>query len=309
VVIRSSSSRNVEQLIADLREGGNSREAAVARLRVIGSRADERLASFIASDAPADARTAALRALEGREEARARQIAHAACDDTDPAVVIAAIAVLRGWVARESGTEALDALSGVALDPRRDAGVRLAALDALSELPPDIVRPLLQGIPSSLRPDPNAAEALATLDDPLAMSAWIADHRDAPLSSLHEAVVRIREQELQGPLAQIRQAWIVARGAAHSALAERGSRVALYDLRESFDSAQTPLPLDFLSAVSTLGDATCLEPLARAWSATPTDSWWRNRLREAAADIMKRGKLTSRHQALKRVRAKYPDFV
>ena len=116
-------------------KGATRREAAVARLRVIGGRADERLASFIASDAPSSGRTAALRALEGREEARARQIARAACDDTDPDVAIAAIAVLRGWVARESGTEVLDVLSGVALDPRREAGVRLAALDALSELP------------------------------------------------------------------------------------------------------------------------------------------------------------------------------
>lgn len=309
MVIRSSSSRDIEQLIADLREGGNAREAAVARLRVIGSRADERLASFMASDASADARTAALRALEGREETRARQIARAACDDTDPAVVIAAIAVLRVWVARESGTEVLDALSGIALDPHRDSGVRLAALDALAELPPDIVRPLLQGMPSSLRPDPNAADALDAIDDPLAMSAWIADHREAPLSSLHEAVARIREQEQQDPPTRIREAWIIARGAAHAALADRGSRVALYDLRESFDSAKTPLPLDFLSAMSTLGDATCLEPLARAWFATPTDSWWRERLREAAADVIARGKLTGRHQALKRVRAKYPDFV
>ena len=138
---------------------------------------------------------------------------------------------------------------------------------------------------------------------------WIADHRDAPLSALHEAVVRIRGQDLDGLPTQIRQAWTVARGAAHAALAERGSRVALYDLRESFDSARTPLPLDFLSAMSTLGDATCMEPLARAWSAAPDDTWWRDRLRETAADIMKRDKLTGRHPAIKRLRAKYPDFV
>jgi hypothetical protein len=61
--------------------------------------------------------------------------------------------------------------------------------------------------------------------------------------------------------------------------------------------------------MSTLGDATCLEPLARAWSAAPDDTWWRDRLRETAADIVKRDKLTARHRAIKRVRSKYPGFV
>lgn len=306
MVIRASSSRDIEQLIGDLREEGNAREAAVARLRVIGSRADERLASFISSDATSDGRQAALRALEGRKEARPRQIARAACDDADSGVAIAAIGVLRGWVAHESGTEVLDVLSGVALDNRREGAVRLAALDALSEFPEDIVRPLLQRVPASLRSDENIGEAL---DNPLAMSEWVAGHRDAPLSALHEVVVRTRSQDLDGLPTQIRQAWTVARGAAHAALAERGSRVALYDLRESFDSARTPLPLDFLSAMGTLGDATCMEALAHAWSVAPDDTWWRDRLRETATDIMKRGKLTGRHPAIKRLRSKYPDFV
>ena len=306
MVIRASSSRDIEQLMVDLREGGSAREAAVARLRVIGGRADGRLASFIASDAASSGRQAALRALEGREEARARQIARAACDDTDSDVAIAAIAVLRGWVSHESGTEVLDVLSGIALDPRREGVVRLAALDALSEFPADIVRPLLQRMPASLKSDGSVGEAL---DNPLAMSEWIAGHRDAPLSALHEAIVRSRSQDQDGLPTHIRQAWTVARGAAHAALAERGSRVALYDLRESFDAARTPLPLDFLSAMSALGDVTCMEALARAWSAAPEDTWWRDRLRETAADILKRDKLTGRHPAIKRLRSRYPDFV
>lgn len=293
-----------------LREGPVARrETAVARLRVIGSRADERLAAFIASDAPAEGRTAALRVLEGREETRVRHIARAACDDRDSTVATAAVAVLRGWVLHEHGTEVLDTLSGVALDPQRDAGVRLAALDALSELPSDIVRPLLQGMPSSLRPDADPTRTLETLDDPLAMSAWIADHPDASLSALHEAITRITEKEQEGPPTHTLQAWTLARGAAHAALARRGSRVALYALRESFDSATAPLPLDFLSAMSVVGDATCLEPLARAWSASPNDSWWRDRLRDAAVNIMRRETLTGRHAAVKRLRAKYPGFA
>jgi hypothetical protein len=80
-------------------------------------------------------------------------------------------------------------------------------------------------------------------------------------------------------------------------------------LRESFDSTAGPLPLDFLLAMSAIGDSSCLEPLARAWSAVADDLWWRERLQVTARDIMKRDMLTARHAAVKRMRSKYPGFV
>ena len=96
----------------------------------------------------------------------------------------------------------------------------------------------------------------------------------------------------------------------HAALARRGSRVALYDLREAFDAAQEPLPLDFLTAVTTIGDASCLEPMARAWAAAaPTEKWWRDRLAEAATDIMHRTRLSGRSALMKRIRAKWAGFM
>ncbi|NOT24559.1 MAG: hypothetical protein HOP16_00530 [Acidobacteria bacterium] len=282
----------------------------MARLRLLGSRADERLATLIASDAPSDARAAALKAIEGREDARARQIAAAACRDSESEVAIAAIGVLRGSVAGEPGTDALDALVGVAVDSERDAVVRQSAVDALSELPADIVRPLLQGLPESLLPGAEpSSHPVATIGDPLSMSAWINEHREAPLSSLHEAVTRIRQRESDELPPQVRDAWTAARGAAHAALAARGSRVALYDLRESFDSTPRSLPLDFLTAMGEIGDASCLEPMAKAWSAAPNDAWWRARLQDTATAVMKREALTARQAVVKRVRSKYPDFV
>jgi hypothetical protein len=102
---------------------------------------------------------------------------------------------------------------------------------------------------------------------------------------------------------------VVARAAAHAILARRGSRVALYDLREAFDAARSPLPLDFLIAIGLIGDATCLEPMGRAWAAVPGDAWWRERLREAARDIMQHQQLTSRHASVKRIRSKWPTFL
>ena len=311
MVIRSSSSRDVERLIAELRDGGTTRrEAAVARLRLLGSRADERLAALIASDAPSDARTAALKALEGREDGRARQIAAAACQDSQSDVALTAVGVLRGLVAGEPGTDALEALVGLAVDPDRDADVRQSALDALSELPTDLVQPLLRGLPASLLPGTKTlSHSVTGIGDPLSMTAWIREHRDAPLSSLHEAVTRIRQHESEELPPQVREAWTAARGAAHAALAARGSRVALYDLRESLGSTDRSLPLEFLTAMAAIGDASCLEPLAKAWSAAVDDAWWRERLQDTAAAVMKREALTARQTAVKRVRSKYPDFV
>jgi hypothetical protein len=123
-------------------------------------------------------------------------------------------------------------------------------------------------------------------------------------------VARSREQEHAEPAAQRRQEWLATRGAVHAALARRGSRVSLYDLRETLDAAQAPLPVDFLTAVTTIGDATCLEPLARAWAAAPaSEPWWRDRLAGAAAEIMRRAQLSGRSAVVKRVRAKWSGFI
>ena len=291
------------QLAAALLDGSaDRREAAVARLRIIGTRALPQLDTLVRSDAPADARAAALKALEGSQEPRAADLALGALDDADTNVAVAAIGVLRTWITREARPTVLDALTGVALDPARTDVVRLAALDALSELPRDLVQPVLQQA---------ARDALAAgaVDDPIAAREWLAAHPDASLSELHALVARIREHERREPAARVIQDWVVTRGAVHAALARRASRVALYDLRESFDAAQSPLPLDFLTAATAVGDASCLEPLARAWAASPREAWWRTRLSEAAADILRREKLTARAPSVKRLRAKYPGFL
>ena len=57
---------------------------------------------------------------------------------------------------------------------------------------------------------------------------------------------------------------MTARAAAHFALAQGGSRLALYDLRETIETAKQPLAVKFMAAVTAIGDATCLEPIAAA---------------------------------------------
>jgi hypothetical protein len=208
--------------------------------------------------------------------------------------------VLRGWLAREEGVRALDAVTAIALDTARDPEVRLAALDALSELPRDLVAPILD----------RARDRRPAADDAEAARAWLTGQGPAAaLSAIHDLIMRIRECERAEPEAHRRQEWLIVRGAAHVLLAQRGSSVALYDLREAFDAAPGPLPLDFLTAITALGDATCLEPMARAWAAAPGETWWRGRLVEAAGDIMRRGRLNARSAVIRRIRGKWEGFL
>ena len=312
MVIRSSSARDIAKLLAELRDGSPvEREAAIARLRVIGPRAIDRLAALVGSGAPEVARVAALRALEGMADPRARDAAVAAIHDRSPAVAAAAVAACRPWLSAE--TTVLDALTGLALDRDRHPSARMAALDALSELPRPIVEPILQRLDDE---DPVLAARAAghaappSFDQPDGIREWLRVRGgDAPLSEIHQAIAGMRDRERDEPSANRRQQWQAARGAAHAALGQRGSRVALYDLRETFDAARAPLPLDFLHAATLVGDVTCLEPLGRAWTAAGKELWWRDRLAESARAIVVRENLTARHAAVKRVKARFPGFL
>jgi hypothetical protein len=124
----------------------------------------------------------------------------------------------------------------------------------------------------------------------------------APPEQLRRIIERVRERE-GGVSADQRVAWMTVRAAAHVALAARGSRIALYDLRESLETARTPLPVEFLKAVALAGDASCLEAIASAHAAAP-DAWWRRHLTDAFYAIIDRERLTGRSPVLKRIRKK-----
>jgi hypothetical protein len=292
----------VARLLGELRDNDPvRRDAAIARLRIIGARAIHPLTTLALSTAPADARAAALKALEGADDPHAVEAAFTLMNDAEPRVAAAAIGVLRQFVTREQGTRLLDALTRTALDGSRDGTVRLAALDAVAQLPHHLVAPLLEQ--AAVGPLPAAA------DEPSAVHDWLSTNRDTPLSDVHALIVRLREHERQEPSDARREQWTRTRGAAHAVLASRRSTVALYDLRETFDAATTPLPADFLTAIAAVGDASCLEPMARAWAAAPGETWWRTRLADAAADIMRREKVNGRNAVVKKVRAKWPGFI
>jgi hypothetical protein len=118
--------------------------------------------------------------------------------------------------------------------------------------------------------------------------------------------VRVREGSMSaGPR---RDEWRAARGALHQALALRGSRVAVYDLRETIEEAREPLPVSFLAALHVIGDESCVESLAAAYARTPNDdARWRHQLGAAFRAITRREKITRRHATFKRIAARWPD--
>jgi len=297
-------SGDIDRLIADLQASDSiRRDAAVARLRILGQRALPRLVDLVAAHESASVRALALDALEGLDDVRAIDVAFDALRDGDVDVVIAALDVLRRWVAGETGTRLLDAITAIAVDRSRDARVRVAALAALSELPEHLVRPIRDQAPPPESAGPS-------LEDPVAVGEWIQAYgADASLSMLHELVTRTREREQAESSSRLGSEWLQARGRAHHALAKRSSRVALYDLRETFEAATSALPQSFLSTAAAIGDASCLEPLARAWAAAGKDLNWKHELFTTAATIMRREKLTGRGAVVKKLRANFPGFV
>lgn len=303
--VKAASSRpsEVDRLIADLESSDPiRRDASVARLRVLGPRAFPRLARFIESPATSSARALAISALDGVEDPHAIDVAFAALAANDSETVVAALNVLRSWVPRETGTRLLEAITAIAVDRERDARVRVAALDALSDLPDDLLRPIREQTPPPEAGGP-------ALDNPVAARDWMEAHgARATLATLHDAIKSFRDAESRAETSGEKSEWLRARGVAHSMLALRGSRLALYDARETFSTAKAPLPPGFIETIANLGDATCLEPLARAWSAT-RDSAWRAQLSEAARRIVTRSKLGGRNAVVKGIRANWSGFI
>ena len=287
------------------------REAAIARLAIIGSRAVARLVAAYAS-AASDVQIGILRVLETSADERALPVARQALASGGERAV-AAVGVLEGLLVRGSGalhTEALAVLLGVADDPATERRVRAAAVQVLEGASRDV----RSALPEEMRAAASLEEAVwqdaregRLPEAPEALRDAIeAVAGRAPLQELLKTLeaVRNRERSLAGRRAE---AWLEVRGLLHQVLAARGSRIALYDLRESVEGARGPLPGPFLTALSSIGDRACLDAVGLAFArAREGDTPWRAQLAAAFQAIVARERLTSRHAAVRRVLAKAP---
>lgn len=324
MTIKSSHAAEIRALIQSLESDSPvDRDIAVARLAVLGERAVDRLIAAYPK-AGREARVGILRALEPTADPRALKIARSALDHGGE-IAAAAAGTLRALLDsadEAAAAEALDALVGAALDPSRERRVRVAAFEALRDMPTDVLGPVsaaIKQIPGALPSDSEQAEADAVWrdaidgrlpEDPSILRDAIGARAGAaPLGTLQRMIDACRARENESGKAGDRASWLAVRGALHQALALCGSRVALYDLRETLEGAKGPLPSTFATAVHAIGDASCLEGIASAWSAAEgaANAAWRQQLQAAFEAIAKREKLTKRSAVLKKIATRWPE--
>ena len=313
-------------------------EAAIARLAIAGRPALRQVLQHLGT-AETSHLPRLLRVLERLADASALPairpfLAHPELD-VEVAAVDAVGALLDARDAR-AATDALDALTATLLDGSRDDVVRLRAWDAIANASEptasydaDVLAPLrlqLRGDASSalraaaggdkddmplLVAEPSgeaqlqAAATGALPADPEHLRQLVGAHGgDAPLTVLQRVIERVRAHEpTVGPDAV--EAWRVVRATAHQALAARGSRLALYDIRESLAVLGAQTPVGMLATLRQVGDASTLDAVADAYVATD-DGWFRDQLAGVFRAIVKREQLTRRQAAIKKMAARLP---
>jgi HEAT repeat protein len=329
-LITRSATRSIERLVADLASANEvERDAAIARLTVIGPRAVERLVAAVDGTGATGARAAALRALEGIADSRALDAILRAVDAPEVDVALAAVGAARAFLRSDHGPAALDRLTAAALDRGHPEQVRAAAVRAVGELDRATIKPLLAKLADDASEAVRAAAALriasrqapdstamlteaadrALPDDPAALRhAIIEAGGSVSLPELLRIVDRIREREPMVPPAR-RADWTAARAAAHWGLASRDSRIGLYDVKESLETASAALPVEFMTTLSRVGDVSCLEAIAAAYARAKGDTWWRQHLADVFHAIAQREHVTPRHAAMKKITKRWPEIV
>jgi hypothetical protein len=382
VVIQRSSSAQTARLVDDLiGTDPVRREAAMARLAIVGERAVERLLAVLSDSLPPDATVVVLRVLESIGSPRGLTAALPRLDSATDAIAVAAVGVVRPHLRSADdrvAAQSLAALTTVALASRRSDPPRLAALEALSEMDADTVAPIRERLKNDAsarvkraagwddappaEPEPavarlEAAARGALPEDGEALRALLAEAGGTvPLSVLHDLVSALRERERAAMETAATEAvasaetdapgqaigsgqaiasgqtitsgrriasgrsssaeaestevaaldWMTARAAVHQVLADRQSRLAVFDLRDTFEHASARLPVGFLDAIARIGDQSCLAALATAWQQVD-DRWMRDHLAAAFQEIVKREGLSRRHTAVKRALERAPE--
>lgn len=338
MAIRRSAAAEIEVLLADLCSADQiARETAEARLIVIGVRAVPHLiVAFDRAASPA-ARTAILKVLEATPDRRSAELGaeQLEAEDADAAVRAAAVALLGSCLESAESTRVLDTLTAFILDDERPDALRLQALDVIERALPHVLQPLR----ARLAEDPSSAirawasasvsSGAPVVDPRLAIESAAAgepaDPRflhelvpagsaDAPLPTLHRLIEVARDREAKASAAAQRGAWLAVRGSVHLALARRGSRVAVYDLREAIARASEPLPEGFTEAAGLVGDSACLESVAEQLvllraSADSRMREWQARLVRAGRAIVEREKITRRRAVMKKIVRQSPDVA
>jgi hypothetical protein len=318
-------------------------EAAIARLAIIGRPALRHVLARVGqSDVAHQPRL--LRVLERIGDPSALSTIRPLMQHTAQDVALAAIDAMGALLDARDGavaSAALDALTATLLDAARDEAVRLRAFETIAGAPgrtptyeAEVIAPLREQLsrdrsaiireavgvgPSSGAPagEINGPSGEAQLEnmaagdlpaDPEVLRLLLGAHgASVPLTMLHRVIERVRAHESTVAPADA-EAWRVVRATAHLALAARGSRLAVYDLREALAVLEAQTPVGMLSALQQVGDASVLDVLADAWQGS-TDTWFRGQLVTIFRAVVERERITKRHAAVKKLAARAPDTL
>ena len=319
MVIKRPAGGEAARLVADVVGGiGALAAAATARLAVLGTRAVPHVLAALAA-APAEEAAARLVSLLARLPASRDSLAalDRALDNGADMVAAAAVDALGTLLGSEDAavaTRALDRLTALALEAERSDIVRAKAIEVVAAVlgPPE--RSLLL---DRLATDGSERVRAAATVSPLPMAReenpfspdaspeLVRRHlaqagATMTLPELHRLVVATREREAAEPEPARQAEWLGARAAVHQVLADRGSTVALYDLREMLTRAKGPIPVGALAALASIGDLSCLDAIADAYDGV-SDAWSREQLTAALAAIAERHKLSRRSLQVKRL--------
>ena len=316
MAIKPSAAAEIRTLVDALASQDDvRREAAVARLAVIGARAIDRLTKTYADPATTrQTRVAILRVLERTADPRTLPLARRALEEGGDVAAAGALALKPLLTASNAdvASGALDALVTAALNRDGEHRVRSAAVDALQEMSHDVRVKVAAALGATTRIPRGESlwqDALEGRlpDDPAAFRDAVDAHGgQAALSDLQRLVDASREKERNAGEAARALGWRSVRGAIHQTLGLRQSTVAVYDLRETLAASAEALPATFIAALHAVGDASCLEPLAAAYSKT-ADERWRHQLAGAFQAIVTRHKVAPASAAMKRVQKRWPD--
>lgn len=284
-------------------EDADTAEAAVGALAALlqapkasvsAAALDHLTAATLDRGRPSAVRVAALRAL-GTVDLEAVSLVRAQLL-SDPDATVRALAA-RGDMAATSGDGNGDGESAPDASPVTDDRRAGAA----------------PGAPDTTRDAPEAGRSIAAAiagrlpDDPETLRRALAHAGEVSLGDLHRLVVVLREAERGGDAPQA-AGWLSCRAAAHQALASRGSRLAVYDLRDALEALGPRTPVGMLSALRDVGDAASLDAVAEAWTGHD-DGWFRQQLASVTAAIVARDGLTRRHAVARRLAQRWPAAV
>lgn len=318
MTIVPSRSADIQRWLAALgAEEPRARDSAIARLTLVGERAVPGLLQALRSDIRL-ARVGALRVLERLRSPRALAEIVPQLEAGDPEIASAAAAAVAAYETadalpalvravhhpdpgtREAATrgllqlfaagveEAMEPLLAAAFDPDLDEPLQALALSVVDLLPESERRAILAQ--ASEAAGRSVRQATAGVD---ALLASLPDGASA-VTALHRALVS---------LAGARTPAAAGAGArVHVALAERDSRIALYDLRERL--AERPLreSASLLTAAARVGDASLVAPIVALAADAPAHT---AACADALAAIVTREKLKKTQRDVKAVRPEH----